>query len=73
MARGNGSLTEKQVAAWFDGLSFERQNTLMQALSSSHSKLRADRIAKLRHELAALEGNGSEKANGAIASAYVKP
>ena len=73
MARGNGSLTEKQVAAWFDGLSFERQNTLMQALSSSHSKLRADRIAKLRQELAALEGNGSEKVNGLRVPAAVKP
>jgi DNA-binding protein H-NS len=58
MARGNGSLTEKQVTAWFDGLSFERQDSLMKELSSSHSKLRADRIAKLRRELAALEGSG---------------
>jgi DNA-binding protein H-NS len=56
MARGNGSLTEKQVTAWFDGLSFERQDSLMQELSASHGKLRADRIAKLRRELAALEG-----------------
>ena len=45
----------------------------MQALSSSHSKLRADRIAKLRAELAALEGNGSDKANATTASASVKP
>jgi hypothetical protein len=47
----------------------------MQALSSSHSKLRAGRIAKLRAELAALEGNsdGIATANGAIASASVKP
>jgi DNA-binding protein H-NS len=65
-------LTEKDVTGWFDSLSFERQDSLLQAFSSSHSKLRADRIAKLRRELAALEGNGSEKANGSIASPSVK-
>ena len=72
MASGNSSLTEKQVTAWFDGLSFERQNTLMQALSSIHSKLRADRIAKLRQELAVLEGNGRDKADDNIASRALK-
>jgi DNA-binding protein H-NS len=75
MADRKGGLSEKDVTAWFDALSFEKQGSLMQALSSSHSKLRADRIAKLRAELAALEGNsdGSATANGTIASASVKP
>ncbi len=74
MARGNSSLTEKQVTAWFDSLSFERQDNLMKELSSSHNKLRADRIAKLRHELAALEGNGTNggKTHRAVASAKAK-
>jgi DNA-binding protein H-NS len=73
MAKGSGSLTDKQVTAWFDGLSYERQGTLVKVLSTSHSKLRGDRIAKLRQELAALEGTGSEKANGLLMSASVKP
>ena len=72
MAKGNGSLTDKQVTDWFDGLSFDRQMTVMKALSSSHGKLRADRIAKLRQELAALEGNGSGKIKGVRVPASVK-
>ena len=70
MAKGNGSLTDKQVTEWFDGLSFDRQIALMKALSSAHRNLRADRIAKLRQELATLEGNGSEKVNGLRAPAW---
>ena len=73
MTKGNGSLTDKQVTEWFDGLSFDRQIILMKALSSSHGKLRADRIAKLRQELAALEGNGNSRVNGLRASASVIP
>ena len=73
MAKGNGSLTDKQVTEWFDGLSFDRQITLMKALSSAHSNLRADRIAKQRQELAALEGNGSQKINDVRVAASVKP
>ena len=70
MANRKNGLTEKDVTGWFDSLSFERQDSLLQAFSSSHSTLRANRIAKLRAELAALEGNGSE--NGSIASPSVK-
>jgi DNA-binding protein H-NS len=74
MANRKGSLNEKEVAAWFDALSFEKQDSLIKALSSSHSNRRADRIATLRAELAALEGNGdgTAKANGATAPAFVK-
>jgi len=63
MAKSNGTLTDKQVSAWFEGLSFDRQVSLLDSLSISHSKIRNARIAELRRELAALDGNGH--ANGA--------
>ena len=63
MAKSNGTLTDKQVSAWFEGLSFDRQVSLLESLSTSHRKIRNARIAELRRELAALDGNGH--ANGA--------
>jgi DNA-binding protein H-NS len=64
MAKTNGMLTDKQVSAWFVGLSFDRQVSLLESLSTSHSKIRNARIAELRRELAALDGNSSHT-NGA--------
>ena len=58
MAKANGTLTDKQVSAWFDSLSFDRQVSLLDSFSVSHSKIRDARIAVLRRELAALDGNG---------------
>ena len=57
MAKANGTLTDKQVSAWFEGLSFDRQVSLMDSFSASHSKIRNARIAELRRELAALGGS----------------
>jgi DNA-binding protein H-NS len=64
MAKSNGTLTDKQVSAWFEGLSFDRQVSLLDSLSTFHSKIRNARIAELRRELAALDG-GNGHANGA--------
>jgi DNA-binding protein H-NS len=64
MAKANGTLTDKQVSTWFEGLSFDRQVSLLDSLSISHSKIRNARIAELRRELAALDG-GNGYANGA--------
>ena len=74
MAKSNGTLTEKQVSTWFEGLSFDRQVSLLDSLSISHSKIRNARIAELRRELAALDGgnghaNGVAKARQAIEGA----
>src|SRR5688500_4286202 len=63
MAKSNGTLTDKQVSAWFEGLSFDRQVSLLESLSTSHSKIRTAHIAELRRELAALDG-GNSHANG---------
>ena len=67
MAKANGTLTDKQVSAWFDGLSFDRQVSLLDSLSTSHSKIRSARIVELRRELAALDG-GNGRANGKVKS-----
>ena len=67
MAKLNGTLTDKQVSTWFDGLSFDRQVSLLGSLSTSHNKIRNARIAELRRELAALDG-GNGHANGAAKS-----
>ena len=64
MAKSNGTRTDKQVSAWFEGLSFDRQVSLLDSLSTSHSKIRNARIAELRRELAVLDG-GNGHANGA--------
>jgi DNA-binding protein H-NS len=64
MAETNGMLTDKQVSAWFEGLSFNRQVSLLDSLSTSNSKIRNARIAELHRELAALYGNNS-RTNGA--------
>lgn|SRR5688572_27895855 len=62
MAKSNGMLTDKQVSAWFEGLSFDKQVSLLGSLSASHGKIRNARIAELRRELAALDvGNGHAK------------
>ena len=66
MAKANGMLTDKQISAWFDDLSFDKQATLLDSLSTSHSQVRNARIAELRRELAALDGNG--QANGKVKS-----
>ena len=58
MAKANGTLTDKQVSVWFDGLSFDRQATVPNTLSTSHSTLRNARIVELQRELDALNGNG---------------
>ena len=63
MAIRSGMLTDKQVSAWFEGLSFDRQVSLLESLSNSHSKVRNARIAELRRELAALDG-GNGHSNG---------
>ena len=57
------ALTDKQVSAWFDDLSFDKQATLLDSLSTSHSQVRNARIAELRRELAALDGSNGQ-ANG---------
>lgn len=64
MAKTNGALTDKQVSAWFDGLGFDRQASVLSTLSVSHSKLRNARIAELRRELAALDGSSVANGNG---------
>ena len=56
MAKTNGTLTDKQVSAWFEDLSFDRQASTLGSLAASHSKIRNARIAELRRELAALDG-----------------
>ena len=66
MAKANGTLTDKQVSAWFDGLPFDRQASTLGSLIASHNKIRNVRIAELRRELAALDGNG--QANGKVKS-----
>ena len=66
MAKANGTLTDKQVSAWFEDLSFDRQASTLGSLAASHSKIRNARIAELRRELAALDGNG--QANGKVKS-----
>ena len=77
MAKANGTLTDKQVSAWFDDLSFDKQATLLDSLSTSHSQVRNARIAELRRELAALDGGnvhvtGKVKSKGSKGSS-VKP
>jgi DNA-binding protein H-NS len=64
MAKANGTLTDKQVSAWFDGLNFTRQASVLNALSASHGKQRNARIEELRRELAALDPNGATNGNG---------
>ena len=64
MAKANGTLTDKQVWAWFEDLSFDMQASTLGSLAASHSKIRNARIAELRHELSALDGNG--QANGKV-------
>ena len=65
MAKANGTLTDKQVWAWFEDLSFDRQASTLGSLAASHSKIRNARIAELRRELAALDG-GNGRANGKV-------
>ena len=64
MAKANGTLTEKQVSAWFEGLTFDKQVSVLGSLSTAHSQIRNARIAELRRELAALDG-GNGHTNGA--------
>ena len=71
MAKANGTLTDKQVSAWFEGLSFDRQVSLLDSFSASHSKIRNARIAELRRELAAL-GGGNGHAIGKVKSKGLK-
>ena len=66
MAKANGTLTDKQVWAWFEDLSFDMQASTLGSLAASHSKIRNARIAELRRELAALDGKG--QANGKVKS-----
>jgi DNA-binding protein H-NS len=63
MAKANGTLTDKQVSEWFDGLVFDRQASILNTLSASHSKQRHARITELRRELAALDDDGSINGN----------
>jgi DNA-binding protein H-NS len=83
MAKANGTLTDKQVSDWFDGLGFDRQAAVLTTLSTSHSQVRNARILALRRELAALNGNGAptngkwkytrRKAASAIRAKYRDP
>ena len=76
MAKAIGTLTDKQVSAWFEDLSFDRQVSLLDSFSASHSKIRNARIAALRRELAALDGgngqaNGKDKGRGSKGSSVM--
>jgi DNA-binding protein H-NS len=83
MAKANGTLTDKQVSDWFNGLGFDHQAAVLSTLATSHSKLRNARISELRRELAALNGNGApingkrkyirRKAAAAIQAKYRDP
>lgn len=57
-------LTDKHVADWFGGLSFERQMTVLDSLGSVHGSAKGARIAELKRELAKLEKRESKASNG---------
>jgi DNA-binding protein H-NS len=55
MARSNGRLSEKQVAAWFSALDFDKQSALLGSLHATHDSAKQVKIDALRRQLAELE------------------